>query len=98
MQTRAYMVHMNLNDRSRFSHCMMVMGQVGQATIVMARVLGLLWMRNPLRIVYQGEQKAPVPACGVRAGRRQSNSCKKGEARRWPLRRLLTSSTADAAP
>ncbi|CAK0753815.1 hypothetical protein CVIRNUC_002249 [Coccomyxa viridis] len=52
--------------------------EVGQATIVMARVLGLLWMRNPLRIVYQGEQKAPVPACAVRAGRRQSKSCKKG--------------------
>ena len=74
-------------------------GQVGQATIVMARVLGLLWMRNPLRIVHQGEHKAPVPACTVRAGRRQSKSCKKGETgHAGPLCCLLTSFTAGSAP
>lgn len=64
----------------RLSWMCLVMEQAGSVVIVMARVLGLLWMRNPLAIVHQSEQRAPVPACGVRSGREQPRSSKKGDA------------------
>lgn len=54
--------------------------QVGNAVVVMARVLGLLWMRNPLTILYQEEQKAAIPACTIRGGRQQPQCSKKGDA------------------
>lgn len=59
--------------------------QEGNAVIVMAKVLGLLWMRNPLAILYQKEHQAPVPACPVQSGQRQPESSKKGDALRAAL-------------
>ena len=48
--------------------------------LVMARVLGLLWMSNPLAIVHHKEQQGLVPACTVLSGRQQPQSLKKGDA------------------
>lgn len=62
-----------------------IMMQEGNAVIVMAKVLGLLWMRNPLAILYQKEHQAPVPACPVQSGQRQPESSKKGDALRAAL-------------
>ena len=62
-----------------------LMMQEGNAVIVMAKVLGLLWMRNPLAILYQKEHQAPVPACPVQSGQRQPESSKKGDALRAAL-------------
>jgi hypothetical protein len=55
-----------------FSH------QVGEHVIVMAHVLGLLWMRNPLRMLFAEEKKGAVPAMTIVAGRSQPPSRKKG--------------------
>lgn len=57
-----------------------LMRQVGSVVIVMARVLGLLWMRNPLAIVHHKEQRGVVPACTIESGRQQPESFKKGTA------------------
>ncbi len=56
------------------------MEQVDSVLIVMARVLGLLWMRNPLAIVHHKEQPGLVPACPILSGRQQPESLKKGDA------------------
>ena len=56
------------------------MQQVGSVVIVMARVLGLLWMRNPLAIVHHAEQQGVVPAHAVEYGRQQPPRFKKGDA------------------
>ena len=58
----------------------LLMEQVGSVVVVMARVLGLLWMRNPLAIVHSSEQRAPVPARNIRSGREQPRSSKTGDA------------------
>ena len=63
----------------------LLMMQEGNTVIVMAKVLGILWMRNPLAILYQKEHQAPVPACLVQSGQRQPESSKKGDALRAAL-------------
>ena len=59
-----------------------VVEQVGSVVLVMARVLGLLWMCNPLAIVHHKEQQGLVPARTILSGRQQPESLKKG---RCPL-------------
>ncbi len=58
----------------------LMLEQVGSVVIVMARVLGLLWLRNPLAIVHHREQQALIPACTVLSGRQQPESSKSGDA------------------
>jgi hypothetical protein len=53
--------------------------QVGDVVVVMGKVLGLLWMRNPMTITFQKEQQAPVPGRAVTAGRQVPRSSKKGD-------------------
>ncbi|CAL5227530.1 g10519 [Coccomyxa viridis] len=52
--------------------------EVGSVVLVMARVLGLLWMCNPLAIVHHKEQQGLVPARAILSGRQQPESLKKG--------------------
>ena len=53
--------------------------QVGDVVVVMGKVLGLLWMRNPMTITFQKEQQAAIPGRAVTAGQQVPNSSKKGE-------------------
>ncbi|CAL8462562.1 g2095 [Coccomyxa elongata] len=52
--------------------------KVGEHVIVMAKVLGLLWMCNPLRIVYAREEKASMPATALLKASRQPACTRKG--------------------
>ncbi|BDA46429.1 probable UPF0548 protein At2g17695 [Coccomyxa sp. Obi] len=52
--------------------------KVGEHVIVMAQVLGLLWMCNPLRIVYAREEKAYMPATALLKASRQPACTRKG--------------------
>lgn len=52
--------------------------QVGDVVVVMGKVLGLLWMRNPMTITFQEEQQATIPGRSVTAGRQVPKSSKKG--------------------
>ena len=58
----------------------LVLEQVGAVVMVMARVLGLLWMRNPLAVVHHSEQRGLIPACTILSGRQQPESSKSGDA------------------
>lgn len=53
--------------------------QVGDVVVVMGKVLGLLWMRNPMTITFQEEQQATIPGRSVTAGRQVPKSSKKGD-------------------
>ncbi|KAK9906596.1 hypothetical protein WJX75_004704 [Coccomyxa subellipsoidea] len=52
--------------------------KVGEHVIVMAQVLGLLWMCNPLRIVYVREEKGLLPATASLKARQQPACSKRG--------------------
>ncbi|EIE23935.1 hypothetical protein COCSUDRAFT_32909 [Coccomyxa subellipsoidea C-169] len=52
--------------------------KVGEHVIVMAQVLGLLWMCNPLRILYAKEEKGLIPAAAMLRARRQPACTSRG--------------------
>ncbi len=52
--------------------------KVGAHVIVMAQVLGLLWMCNPLRVVYAKEGKALLPGSATLKASCQPACTKKG--------------------
>lgn len=52
--------------------------KVGAHVIVLAQVLGLLWMCNPLRVVYAKEGKALMPGSAALEPSRQLACTKKG--------------------